>query len=263
MFYCMARGQSSNDAQVSSRSITFKPVQGIVLDQQTKQAITAALKKHKPLSIALAGSRAYGLEHKDSDVDIRGYYQANIRELLSLFGPADSVDIKDPDMTVYELGRFFKLISQSNPTTLEQVHAPEFYSTDISEMIRAQKENFISARVSDTYGGFAMSQYNHWKKGTNGSALSPKRQAKHLRHIFRILEQGTGILANGKLELRVKDPEFFHSIAGWTDQRIDAEFVEKDKRLKEALAKTSLPEKVDIDFVNDLASTIRIKSLGL
>lgn len=73
--------------------------------------------------LGVVGSQAYGLSHAGSDTDYLGIFQRPTREILGRMNKgeisADSRVSKDPDMQSHELGKFFRLLTENNPNSLE------------------------------------------------------------------------------------------------------------------------------------------------
>lgn len=75
--------------------------------------------------VSLIGSQAYGMATPDSDSDYRGVYVADPEILLGLDRPQPQFERKDPDITVFELGKFCELAMAANPNILEVLWGPD------------------------------------------------------------------------------------------------------------------------------------------
>jgi len=71
------------------------------------------------LFCSYAGSIAYGLKMENSDVDIRGFYMPNARDIL--LGRAHDAQIAVPgtDTVLYSFPKFISLCRSNNPNILE------------------------------------------------------------------------------------------------------------------------------------------------
>ena len=99
-----------------------------------------SFRKAKPLFIVENGSRAWGLDSKDSDYDIRIVYAYESDDYLSLSEPKDTFQLnvdKDfnavtgddviYDIVGFDIKKFLKLLIKSNPTVLEWCTSPIVY----------------------------------------------------------------------------------------------------------------------------------------
>ncbi|MCB9764017.1 MAG: nucleotidyltransferase domain-containing protein [Alphaproteobacteria bacterium] len=106
------------------------------------------------------GSRAYGTDGPGSDLDLKGV----------LVGPADwyhgfqespeQIELH-ADHVRYELRKFMRLAAGANPTLLELLWTdPSDHRvvTPAGQRLLDAREAFLSARVKDSFGGYAIAQ---------------------------------------------------------------------------------------------------------
>jgi uncharacterized protein len=165
----------------------------------------------------IVGSTAYGLAHKDSDVDRLSLYAAPTKEFHGLHRPQESVVTKNPDVTAHEVAKWCRLALSGNPTVAELVWLPdELYElrTPHGDELIGIRTAFLSAkRVRDSYFGYATQQFSRLESrndGTFGPDLA-KRTAKHARHMYRLLIQGLELWTTGSLTIRLENPDVVHS----------------------------------------------------
>lgn len=198
----------------------------------------------------LVGSRLYGMATPDSDYDRKGIYQAPLAQVLGLRKPEPTLtwSAPDPDLTLYELERFFTLALKSNPTAVELLFLPVYEQrTNAGLRLVSNRWMFLSSQARATYGGFAKSQQKR--------AKDTVRKPKAIRHMFRILEQGIELLTTGSINPVVADPERLMAY-GEMDQESITPLVEATmERLR--TCESVLPDAPDIDAVNDLLVSIR------
>lgn len=118
--------------------------------------------KEKKLIIfeAIMGSRAYGTNTPDSDVDIRGVFVQPLSDILK-YGFVDQVTNASNDTIYYELGRFLDLVSKNNPNILEMLKVPAdcvLYKYFIFKEIEENFSKFLSKKVKYTFAGYAIEQ---------------------------------------------------------------------------------------------------------
>ena len=134
-----------------------------------------------------AGSRSYGTNRPDSDVDIKGvcipprdyrdgylhnFAQADSREHLAwivplIDGEAREVAERDGlDGTIYGISKFFKLASDCNPNVIEALFVDDadvIVCSDLGQQLRDARRMFLSQKALHTFRGYAMSQLKRIK----------------------------------------------------------------------------------------------------
>lgn len=224
----------------------------------------------KPDNIILegvTGSKAYGLDTKDSDTDIKGIYLLPTVEVLSrgFNSEKNTKDHVDPDWVYHEVQKFISLAVQCNPTILELLFLDDYTQlNEWGQLLIDNRSLFLSNRIYKSYGGYALSQARklNARGGTYGNGRN-KRYEKHTRHCFRLLYQGKELLETGTLHVRVTPEmrEELFAIGKQTPEeiidRFEKEFLEFDK------ITSVLPEEKDVDYkaVNDLLLKIRLAHL--
>ena len=149
----------------------------------------------------VVGSTAYGLNHKDSDVDRLGIFAFDTTVLHGLSTPDESVVTKDPDLQMHEVGKFCRLALKVNTTVTELLWLDDYEeSTDLGADLVCLGSSFLSKKyVRDSYLGYATSNL---KKVTAGTSTE-----KNQRHLYRLLIQGYELYTTGGLTVRVSNPQ--------------------------------------------------------
>ncbi|MET7651386.1 nucleotidyltransferase domain-containing protein [Streptomyces sp. NPDC005486] len=197
----------------------------------------------------IVGSTAYGLAHEGSDVDRLGMFAAPTEELHGLHQPKESHVSTAPDRTLHEAAKWCRLALGGNPTVMELVWLPdELYEvrTPLGDELIGLRETLLSARrVRDAYLGYAAQQFRKLQNRSEGplGADTPKRTAKHARHLKRLCTQGYELYATGRLSIRVDDPESYHAFGEQVAAEPEAA-LPLLRRFEEAFARTRsvLPE---------------------
>jgi predicted nucleotidyltransferase len=115
---------------------------------------------HVTIFETVHGSRAYGLGTPTSDTDVKGIIVGPPRWYFGPSAAPEQIELS-ADHVRYEVRKFFRLAAAANPTVLELLWtAPEHHRTVTPEGARllAARELFLSARVAETFGGYALSQ---------------------------------------------------------------------------------------------------------
>lgn len=208
--------------------------------------------------IARVGSHAYGTARPDSDDDYRGVYLAPTVDLYRLRRPAESFDRSDPDIALYELGKFANLAAAANPTALEILWADPLHTSAAGQFLRDHRDVFLSRRALKTYGGYAVQQLGRAIRGTGGSrGTAHLRREKFLAHTIRLAEAGLHLLETGEVQVRVPDPVGLLDRARRGVEAVALEFTDLDERLAAAASASPLPEHPDMDAIDDLLIAMR------
>lgn len=108
----------------------------------------------------ILGSRAYGLHNEDSDYDYRAVAIAPKEYYLGLEN-FEQHETKDPDSTVFDIQKFFKLCLDCNPNIIEYLFLQKeniLISSPLWENIIDNRSLFLSKRAKHRYVGYAYSQ---------------------------------------------------------------------------------------------------------
>lgn len=219
----------------------------------------------KPQNIILegvTGSKAYGLDHADSDEDIKGIYVAPTSEILSLpsLQPKDTIDHVDPDWVYHEIGKYISLALKCNPTVTELLWLEGYrVLTKQGHMLVDNRHLFLSTPyVKNAYTGYCFSQAHKLvaRGGTYGNGRN-KRFAKHTRHLLRLLYQGRELLETGHLTVRVTTEirEELFAAGELPPEKVIDRFSDEIKGFDQI--QSVLPDKPDIEGVNKLLIRIR------
>lgn len=184
---------------------------------------------HKPegskiLKTVLYGSYAYGTQHENSDVDIRGVYIANPRDFLGTKEVDMEFTIPDHDAKWFELKKFVRLVGQANTNALEILHLVNEKSS-IHHMFDylyfKRRSLYGKTPIFNSYNGHAGREARLGErdfliaKETGDEELMAKSM-KQWRHGFRLLIQGEKFLSTGNLQVALYEDEvrFLNEITG-------------------------------------------------
>lgn len=128
------------------------------------------------------GSHAYGTNLPESDLDLRGIAVPPRRYLLGYVRYFEQVQQKDPDLTIFDIHKFFMLAAECNPNALEIIFtdpSDHLIVTPAAEKLLAGRDIFISRKVKHTFSGYARSQLGrielHYRWLKNPPQAPPKR----------------------------------------------------------------------------------------
>ena len=199
----------------------------------------------------VVGSRAYGLDHDDSDTDRRGIYLAPADLEWSLFGAPEQFEDNATQSCYWELQKFLTMALKANPNILECLYSPMVEKvTPLGEELLALRNSFLSQMIFQTFNGYAMSQF---KKIEQDIRNSGQIKWKHAMHLLRLLLTGAATLRTGKVPVRV-EAHRDHLLTvkrgemPWTD--VDAWRKDLHHDFEQALSETKLPERPDYEAAN-------------
>jgi len=215
---------------------------------------------------SVVGSRAYGLDHADSDTDRRGVYLPPAEMHWSIYGVPEQLENVETDECYWELQKFLTLALKANPNVLEVMHSPLIeHVTPLGQELLDMREAFLSKLVYQTYSGYVMSQFRRLHKSVTetraaaesdakGNRLQPSAiKWKHAMHLVRLLLSGITVLREGFVPLRVE--EHRDRLLAIRDGRqpweaVDAWRLELHKQFDTAFEATKLPDRPDYDAAN-------------
>lgn len=197
------------------------------------------------------GSRAYGLDDADSDIDRRGMYLPPAQLQWSLFGVPEQLDYNATEEVYWEAQKFVILALKANPNVLECLFTPLVeYATPLAGELLAIRRQFLSKMIYQTYNGYVLSQFKKLQADLRNKG---KVKWKHVMHLLRLLLAGVEALQEGHVPvhvgphrqrlLAIKRGEVpFDECEAWRRQL--------HEQFDQALATTKLPERPDYHVAN-------------
>lgn len=210
----------------------------------------------------VVGSRAYGLDVDDSDVDRRGIYLPPADMHWSLYGVPEQLENAQAQECYWELQKFLTLALKANPNVLECLYTPLVESASrIAEELLAMRGAFLSKLVYQTYNGYVLSQF---KKLTARVRNHGDIKWKHAMHLIRLLLAGIETLRAGVVPVAVGEHRerllaIRRGEVAW--EEIDAWRLTLHSAFDLAFESTRLPERPDYERVNRLL--IRARRIGV
>ena len=199
----------------------------------------------------VVGSRAYGLDHDDSDTDRRGIYLAPADLQWSLFGAPEQFEDNATQSCYWEVQKFLTMALKANPNILECLYSPIVEkTTELGAELVGLREQFLSQMIFQTFNGYAMSQF---KKIEQDIRNSGQIKWKHAMHLLRLLLTGAATLRTGSVPVRVeahRDRLLSVKCGELPWAEVDAWRKELHRDFESALAETKLPERPDYESAN-------------
>jgi predicted nucleotidyltransferase len=167
--------------------------------RRVAERVLAEVAHDRPvLVISLCGAHAYGFASVDSDLDLKGVWQAPTESLLGLRDAPGAIDRQEwidgveVDLTLNELTQVVRGLLKGNGNMLERVLDPEplHAGEGLAELRELVRKNF-SKRSHAHYRGFAHSQ----KLAVD--PVAPK--AKKVLYVLRTCLTGAHLLEAGEV----------------------------------------------------------------
>lgn len=246
--FAILREVQRGDLDATSRSATADP-------RGDAAAESAADDEHALLERVIyrcvVGSRAYGLDHDESDTDRRGVYLPPADAHWSLFGVPEQIEHDETQECYWELEKFLTLALKANPNILECLYSPLIeLETPLGAELRGMREHFLSRLIYQTYNGYVLSQF---RKLEQDLRVRGAVRWKHAMHLIRLLLAGIVALREGHVPVRVEErrDELLAIRRGersWSE--VDAWRLELHRAFDVALADTRLPDRPDYAAAN-------------
>ena len=199
----------------------------------------------------VVGSRAYGLDNDESDIDRRGIYLAPAELQWSLFGAPEQFEDNAAQSCYWELQKFLNMALKANPNILECLYSPMVEKqAPLATELLSIRDGFLSQMIFQTFNGYAMSQF---KKIEQDIRNHGEVRWKHAMHLLRLLLTGAATLRDARVPVRVEaHRERLLAVKRgempWTG--VDAWRKELHGDFEGALAETKLPERPDYEAAN-------------
>lgn len=207
----------------------------------------------------VAGSTAHGLATADSDEDLYGVYVWPRDSYLGLDAPLDSIVGNTPqDHTFHEIGKYLRLALKANPTVLELLYLKDYESESYwGGILRTRRRSLLSTNaVQSSYLGYAYSQFKKLEaRDGSFSSATKNRTAKHAKHLFRLLEQGSELLTTGYMHVKVKDPQRYFDIMEMSVPQLSTLYAAERAKFDDI--KSVLPDHPDREMFDKLLIAIR------
>ncbi len=180
--------------------------------------------KHSTIFLARSGSHAYGTNLPTSDEDYRGVAIPPKQYFHGFMQVFEQAEVKDPDVVIFDIRKFFKLAADCNPNIIESLFVDEsdwfIATTHWQHVIHRFRDAFLSTKAKFTFSGYAMAQLkrirSHRQWLLNPPGAQPQREAFGLPNASTIEKSQLGII-----EARIKKTEDTLGGEGFTKDRVE------------------------------------------
>jgi predicted nucleotidyltransferase len=224
----------------------------------------------------ISGSHLYGFSSVDSDVDLRGSFQAPLRELVGLKQPIETVEPKgihvgrEVEAVAHEIGKYLRLLTKHNGYILEQIFSPiVVYGSEFLNRLRPLASRCVTRQCYHHYRGFLQTQRKLMDR-------EPTLRAKTLLYAYRVVMTGVHLLRTGEVQAHLptlnetfrvafipeliaqKSEAEMGTLAGVDRGFHSLELDRWEQRLDEAYANSNLPEEVPKDDLHQFLIELRL-----
>lgn len=122
--------------------------------------------KERTIFLVKSGSHCYGTNIETSDEDFRGIAIPPEEYFHGFVKNFEQFVKNDPDLTIFDIRKFFKLASDANPNMLELLFVEPsdiLHITSLGERLLSKRDAFISRACKERYLGYARSQLHRIK----------------------------------------------------------------------------------------------------
>ncbi len=228
-----------------------KHVQGVNFDRHESDFDDQQLQQYV-IYKCVVGSRAFGLDVANSDIDRRGIYLPPADLHWSLYGLPEQIENHENQECYWELQKFLVLALKANPNVLECLYTPLVeYSTPLADELVAGRSRLLSKLVYQTYNGYVLSQFKKLEQDLRNQG---EFKWKHVMHLVRLLASGVTIMTEGVVPVQVAEHRerllaIRNGQKSW--EEVNAWRLELHQEFTRAFEQTKLPERPDYQWVND------------
>lgn len=191
--------------------------------------------RFKVVFAGITGSHLYGTALPESDEDVRGVFIPTEEFYLGFLEKVEQVESHEPDVTYWEISKFFKLCLDNNPNILELLFIPEhkyLTYTPTWGRILDNRSAFLSTKAKHTFSGYAVSQLHRIKQHRDWLLNPPKKKPErldfglpetnvvtkdHLNAFDELKSKDTPLLlSDSLLEALQKEKAYINALRYWT-----------------------------------------------
>lgn len=122
--------------------------------------------KERTIFLTVHGSHAYGLATEESDVDLKGICIPPKEYFYGFLRKFEQAESHDPDLTIYDIRKFFQLAADVNPNIIEVLWSNEsdhLLVAPLGQKLIDARELFLSRKAKYTFSGYAVAQLKRIK----------------------------------------------------------------------------------------------------
>ena len=207
------------------------------------------------------GSYAYGLATEDSDLDFRGVFTEDPELFWGVGHGRETIEQKDPDVVVHELGKFCRLALKGNPSVLEVLWTDWGYVTAAGLALQRLRKSFLSKRSLEPYRGYIKSQL--WRLDHNHKPTTGTRGAdpKYSMHIIRLCYAAIRLATDGEVMVDAglaRDTLMTVRAGEWSLGQVKEHAEAVLMSLEMLIPKAPLPDEPNVAMIEEFVRSVRI-----
>jgi len=221
----------------------------------------------------VTGSHAYGCAVESSDMDISGFCVPPKDYVFPHVGGAvwgfhgtpiknfEQWINKSPDVTIFNIIKFFNLIINCNPNIIDILYVPEecvLHCDNVGKIVRENRHIFLSKKAFHSFKGYAYSQIHKIKtktpEGKRKEIVSEfGYDVKFAYHVVRLVLECRQILKDHNLILN-RDAEIYREIRNgyWGRNQLIVWFDSQLHELEKEYEESTLRYSVDLEQVSQV-----------
>lgn len=148
-----------------NEQIQLTPEQLEVINLEEQIALEELMTRNCLINV-VAGSHAYGTNIEGSDWDERSIFVDDMSRIILPFDKIEQGKYRDDDKVSYELSKYMPLLLAQNPNVIELLWTDSkdiLFISPLGQLLRDNREQFLSKAIKDSYAGYAMKQLQRIK----------------------------------------------------------------------------------------------------
>lgn len=157
--------------------------------------------------LVVGGSRSYGTNNEQSDIDIRGFFLEDKRAILGLSNVEQVID-NTTDTTIYSMTKLINLLANCNPNVIELLGTREeeiIYMSPLAQELREKQDMFLSKRAIGSFGGYANQQLSRLRNALDKEYPIEEQQRNTLEAKMYSFNRAYTDFEEGSLKAKTKD----------------------------------------------------------
>lgn len=166
--------------------------------------------------LTLGGSFGYGTNVEGSDIDIRGVMLPTKEELIGLKSFEQRID-EDTDTVLYEFNKYVRLISQTNPNTVELLGGRQYLIfNEVGQQLLDKAKLFLSKRCINTFGGYANAQLRRVENALCHDNYPEEDKVRHIKTTMDVamakLQEKNELFFENAVTTKIENDKLFLSM---------------------------------------------------
>lgn len=207
------------------------------------------------------GSFSHDTQLPGSDVDYTGVYAADVRALVGLHPPGDTLTGEKPDYQIHEAKKFCDLLLKGNPGIVEMLFTDRFvWAAPEWEPLRRERKRFLTANVVRQYLGYAQAQLHRFRHSKPVHSKGGVVGEKWMYHMLRVAWDAERIALGEEPKVWKEGTEKSELMAIRTGTMSTEEAVSKAEAAITRIDSRKpwpIPERADEGFLNDWLLSVR------